>query len=64
MAKFSEGQRVRLNSNAIEGWPEEFGHIVDVEDDNGMYVVQVDQRYWDDGDDGIREVGEEQMDAV
>lgn len=62
--KFTEGQRVRLRANFTEGWPEEFGEVVAVEDGNDMYVVRVDQKYWDPGDDGLREVSSDQMEAV
>jgi len=46
--------RVVLPAKPEEGWPEESGHVVEVEDD-GTYVVQADGPL-EPGDDGLREV--------
>lgn len=67
--KFSEGQRVRLKPNHEEGWPEEFGEVCGGEelDWGNSYIVQVDEYYRNvdgDGDDGLREVTEDQMEPI
>jgi len=54
--KFKDNERVKLPAIPEDGIPEEYGVIVDVEDDD-MYVVKVDDEYRDDhGDDGRRKV--------
>lgn len=61
---FKVGDRVILPANAEEGWPEERGEVIEVQDQAqwpGMLVVGVDEEYLGndgDDDDGIREVHE------
>lgn len=52
---FVVGERVCLPADADEEWVEEFG-TVEVVEENGMYVVVVDEKYREKNDDGIREV--------
>ena len=63
--KLKEGQKVRLKPNKSEGWPEEFGVIESIDDiDNDVIMVRVDKKYRDDAsDDGLREVGEKQIEV-
>ena len=61
MAKFKEGDRIKLKANVKEGWKEEFG-IVDGYSGGSCYVVTIDRMYrCDELDDGIREVTTNQM---
>lgn len=56
MVKFKVGQRVILKANKREGWMEEKGKVIMVEN-RGMYLVKVDKTYCSEmDDDGIREV--------
>lgn len=57
------GTRVRLLANESEGWPEEFGTVLSYEG-IGLYIVQVDEEYSVEGDDGIREVYADDMEKV
>lgn len=57
MRDFPDGTRVRLLP--FEDEPEQFGTVLG-EPENGMYVVQIDPPL-EDGDDGLREVSEDQM---
>ena len=58
MNEFKEGDRVVLEANEEEGWPEEHGVFLDYEDDYpGMCMVSVDKKYRAGrGDDGLREI--------
>lgn len=54
---------VCLLANKAEGWPKEFGEVVERQGPKGkaasesdMYTVQVDDEYLDDDDDGLREI--------
>lgn len=60
MGIYKEGQRVILIEDLEVGLPEEHGVVIEGEC-NGVYVVQLDKEYIELGDDGIREVSEEQM---
>lgn len=54
--KFKIGDRVILPANEEEGWLEERGEVIEVENKD-MYIVQIDNVYLRDSeDDGIREV--------
>jgi len=54
---FNVGDRVRLPADELEGWPEEFGEVIQRQVDyQNMYIVQVDPEFREEGDDGIREV--------
>ena len=69
MAKFKEKEKVILKANVEEGWPEELGVIVEVEDqDNypGMYVVQIIETplKMEESDDGIREIHENSLEKI
>lgn len=57
------GNRVRLKPNAAEGWNEEFGYYRG-SSGNGCCLVEVDERYRDAGDDGVREVTFEQVEKI
>jgi len=61
MAKFKEGDRIKLKANVKEGWNEEFA-VVDGYSGRSCYVVTVDKKHRQDTlDDGIREVTTNQM---
>lgn len=64
MAAFQEGQRVKLLP--FEGNPTEFGTVIAEERDGFMYIVELDDPFRADdlGDDGIREVPADQMEAM
>lgn len=51
-----EDKRVRLLPNEEEGWAEEFGYIMGVDEDSETIVVEIDDQYREEDDDGIREV--------
>ena len=55
MTTYKEGDRVRLKENKEEGWCEETGMILGVEDQQGMYprmyVVSLDKAYYVGEDD-------------
>jgi hypothetical protein len=63
---YKEGQRVILKAypkgdkDFPDGLPEERGTIEGVEG-KGMFVVRVDDKYLEDGDDGLREVHADQI---
>lgn len=59
--KFQDNQYVRLKP--FEDQPEEYG-IVDGYEGNNLYVVTIDKRFRGPGDDGIREVDQEQLEAA
>jgi hypothetical protein len=61
MPKFQYNQKVRLP--AFEDQPEETGTVEEYEG-NGMYIVIVSPRRDTCEDDGIREVHEENMEAM
>ena len=55
MAKFKEGDRVILKANKKEGWPREAGVVLE-DYGNGACMVEVDEKYRDEGDhDGLRD---------
>lgn len=59
--KFTPGQRVKLLP--FEDQPEEIGTVDDYEGNN-LYCVTVDEEFRSEGDDGYREVDEDQLEAV
>jgi len=60
--KFQEGQKVNLKPNKKEGWSRESGNIVSVDTHSGTAVVQLHKKYYTSkDDDGIREVGLNQI---
>jgi hypothetical protein len=61
MSKFKAGQRVKLLP--FEDQPEQMGTIDEYEG-NGLYCVTIDPKYRSKGDDGLREVDEEQLEEV
>lgn len=62
--KFHDNQRVGLKANAAEGWDAECGTVLGYQG-NELYTVEVDEKYRSErGDDGIREVTEDQMVAL
>lgn len=62
MATFHKGQRVRLKPH--EGDLEERGRIV-FDEENGMWVVEVDLIYKNDSlDDRLRELSADQMEPL
>lgn len=63
---FKEGQHVRLKPDAEEGFPEEFGRLqCDVHEGDDMAMVELDEEFAnDDGDDRLREVTIDQLEAV
>jgi hypothetical protein len=63
--EFKVGQKVRLKANKEEGWPAEAGVIESIDDiENDVIMVQVDKKYRDDDDDeGLREVGVDQIET-
>lgn len=57
MTVLPNGTRVRLPPNEFEGFPEEFGEIIDFQSGPKMYTVLIDKEYRDGPeDDGYREV--------
>lgn len=72
MARFKEGQRVRLKPDPDEGWDEEFGTILEDQGDfpgvspaQILWGVEVDEKYRvDELDDGIREVAESDLEEA
>lgn len=61
MSRFNEGMRVYILPWGDE--PEQFGTCCGPEN-NGVVVVQVDLKYYDPGDDGLREIPVEQLEAL
>lgn len=63
--KFEVGQKVNLKANKEEGWPAEEGTITSIDDiDNDVIMVKVDKKYRDGkDDDGLREVGVDQIES-
>lgn len=67
--KFKKGQHVRLKPNESEGWPEEFGKIEAIDTtkstplEDALITVRIDKKYRDEGDDGLREVTADQLEA-
>lgn len=60
MTKFKAGEHVVLPE--FEDEPRQNAVVLYVEEGNGMYVVQVEPE--EEGDDGIREVHEDQMEKL
>lgn len=67
--KFKHGQRVRLLPVVAEGLPEQFGTIVDPDDEGGggrdrdVWMVELDREHREDAyDNGLREVEEKYID--
>lgn len=56
--KYKPSQKIILKENPEEGWSEQEATIVEYEG-NGMYIVDVTPEY--KGDDGIREVHEDNI---
>lgn len=48
------GKRVKLPAN--EDNPVEFGKIIGYQRKSGTFMIELDRRYWQRGDDGLREV--------
>lgn len=67
---FKPGDRVRLKANPTEGWPEEMATVILDEGAGGRemykdhYLVELDDVYVGDADDGIREVTIDQMEEI
>lgn len=62
MAKYKEGDRVRLLP--WEDQPEEVGTVCG-DPVNEMYIVALDEEYIKEkGDDGLRELSEDQMEPL
>jgi hypothetical protein len=55
---FKVGERVKLLP--FEEQPEETGKVLESEG-MGLYIVQIDTQFRDVGDDGLREVNEDQL---
>lgn len=52
------GDKVWLPANPKEGWPDEFGKVIDIDDKSATLGIQLDKKYiTEKGDDGIRESG-------
>lgn len=60
--RYHEGQRVILKANEEEGWPEERG-VIDGPSGRKMWVVTVDKKFREPGDDGLREIHEDGLEA-
>ena len=64
--KFKKHNKVILKANIEEGWPEEKGVVIEVQNQNeypGMYIVQIIETPFkmEESDDGIREVHEDNL---
>jgi hypothetical protein len=50
------GKRVRLPENQEEGWNEEFGTIIGIQEEHEVLTINLDEKFKrDEFDDGIRE---------
>lgn len=61
--RFKDGDRVRIKANLEEGWEEQLA-TVDGCNGKGVYIVTIDKPWDQDDHDGLREVYEDDLEAV
>jgi hypothetical protein len=62
--QFAPGQRVRIKAQPELGLDEEEATVLGADGKPDHYVVEIDDIYQDDSDDGLRGVTADQMEAI